>query len=67
MDMSFAGQALASEHMWKNRGELENKVYSLPAEIDENIAALKLAALGVKTDILSQEQQTYLNSWEEGT
>jgi adenosylhomocysteinase len=67
MDMSFAGQALASEHMWKNRGELENKVYSLPAEIDENIAALKLAALGVKTDTLSQEQQTYLNSWEEGT
>jgi adenosylhomocysteinase len=67
MDMSFAGQALASEFMWENRGKLENKVYSLPAELDQQIAQLKLDSEGVKIDKLTQEQKKYLNSWEEGT
>lgn len=67
MDMSFAGQSLAAEYIWKNKNKLENKVYSLPQEIDQEIAALKLKAIGVKIDTLSKEQIKYLNSWEEGT
>lgn len=67
MDMSFAGQALASEYMWKKKGTLTHNVHSLPKEIDQQIAALKLTALGVEKDTLTQEQQVYLNSWEEGT
>lgn len=67
MDMSFAGQALASEFMWKNRGTLENRVYSLPPELDASIAALKLKSEGISIDSLTTEQKKYLNSWEEGT
>lgn len=67
MDMSFAGQALAAEFIWKNKNKLENKVYSLPTEIDQEIAALKLKAIGIKIDTLTKEQVKYLNSWEEGT
>jgi adenosylhomocysteinase len=67
MDMSFANQALASEFLLKNRGKLEPKVYALPEEVDREIAALKLAAMGVTIDTLTSEQERYLNSWEEGT
>lgn len=67
MDMSFAGQALAAEYIWANKKKLENKVYSLPAEIDQEIAALKIKAIGLKIDTLTKEQAKYLNSWEEGT
>lgn len=67
MDMSFAGQAFASEYMWQNRGKLQNKVYSLPARLDRKIAELKLKSENVKIDKLSKEQKKYLNSWQEGT
>jgi adenosylhomocysteinase len=67
MDMSFANQALASEFLLRNRGKLEPKVYALPEEVDREIAALKLAAMGVRIDTLTAEQNHYLNSWEEGT
>jgi adenosylhomocysteinase len=67
MDMSFANQALSIEHMIKNAEKLESKVYSVPAEIDREIARLKLDAMGVQIDVLTSEQVAYLNSWEEGT
>ncbi len=67
MDMSFANQALAAEYMVKNADKLEKRVYSVPAEIDAEIARLKLAAMGVTIDTLTEEQVKYLNSWEEGT
>ena len=67
MDMSFANQALSAEYMVKNADKLEKKVYSVPAEIDKEIARLKLAGMGVMIDTLTPEQVAYLNSWEEGT
>ena len=67
MDMSFAGQSLAAEYLWSNRGKLKNKVYSLPARLDKQIAALKLKATGIKIDHLTAEQKKYLSSWREGT
>lgn len=67
MDMSFANQALAVEYMLNNADKLENKVYSVPAEIDKQIARLKLDAMGIALDTLTEEQIRYLNSWEEGT
>jgi adenosylhomocysteinase len=67
MDMSFANQALSLEYMVKNADQLEKKVYSVPADIDREIARLKLAAMGVQIDTLTVEQLAYLNSWEEGT
>lgn len=67
MDMSFAGQALAAEYMWKNRGILKHKVYTLPSVLDKKIAELKLKTEGVKIDKLTKEQKHYLNSWQEGT
>ncbi len=67
MDMSFANQALAAEYMAKNGSMLENKVYSVPEEIDQQIARLKLDAMGIEIDTLTKEQVKYLNSWEEGT
>lgn len=67
MDMSFANQALAAEYMAKNGDQLQNKVYGVPEEIDQEIARLKLDAMGVNIDILTDEQLKYLNSWEEGT
>ncbi len=67
MDMSFANQALAAEYMVKNADKLEKRVYSVPQEIDAEIARLKLEAMGVKIDTLTEEQVKYLNSWEEGT
>ena len=67
MDMSFAGQALASEFMWNNRGKLTGKVYQLPEKLDKQIAALKLKAEGISIDTLTSEQKKYLESWKEGT
>ena len=67
MDMSFANQALAAEYMVKNADKLEEKVYSVPADIDAEIARIKLEAMGVDIDVLTEEQVKYLNSWEEGT
>ena len=67
MDMSFANQALAAEYMVKNHASLKHTVYSVPEEIDKNIALLKLAAMGVKIDILTPEQEAYLNEWRMGT
>ena len=67
MDMSFANQALSVEYMVKNADKLEKKVYSVPSEIDKEIARLKLDAMGVQIDKLTSEQEKYLNSWEEGT
>ena len=67
MDMSFANQALAAVYMFKNGKNLENKVYTVPEDIDREIARLKLEAMGVNIDILTSEQEAYLNSWEEGT
>jgi len=67
MDMSFANQALGAEYMVLNAKKLEKKVYSIPTNIDREIARLKLAAMGVVLDKLTPEQDKYLNSWEEGT
>ena len=67
MDMSFANQALGAEYMLKNAGKLENRVYNVPEEIDREIARIKLLAMGVKIDTLTDEQVKYLGSWEEGT
>ena len=67
MDMSFANQALAAEYMFNNAKTLENKVYTLPEELDREIARLKLDAMGVTIDTLTDEQQAYLTQWQEGT
>jgi adenosylhomocysteinase len=67
MDMSFANQALSAEYLAKNSKSLENKVYPVPKDIDNNIAALKLASMGVAIDKLSEEQIHYMASWKEGT
>jgi adenosylhomocysteinase len=67
MDMSFANQALCSEYMWKNGKKLKKKVYSVPAEIDKNVAYLKLQSAGITIDELTEEQKRYLASWEMGT
>lgn len=67
MDMSFANQALSLEYLVKNEGELAKKVYGVPEQIDREIARLKLEAMNVEVDILTEEQIAYLNSWEEGT
>ena len=67
MDMSFANQALGAEYMLKNADKLEKRVYNVPEEIDREIARLKLEAMGVRIDKLTDEQVKYLGSWEEGT
>ncbi|MCG2787288.1 MAG: adenosylhomocysteinase [Anaerolineae bacterium] len=67
MDMSFANQALSAEYMLKNADKLQNTVYSVPEDIDKEIARIKLDAMGIKIDTLTEEQVKYLNSWEEGT
>jgi adenosylhomocysteinase len=67
MDMSFANQALGAEYMLQNAGGLKPQVYTLPAEIDREIARLKLKAMGIGIDVLTPEQAKYLQSWEEGT
>lgn len=67
MDMSFANQALCAAHLLSQGKALENRVYGVPREIDERIAQLKLASMGVRIDVLTEEQKTYLDSWEQGT
>jgi adenosylhomocysteinase len=67
MDMSFANQALSAEHAVAHAGELENKVYVVPEEIDKEIARLKLETMGLRVDMLTDEQARYLASWDEGT
>jgi adenosylhomocysteinase len=67
MDMSFANQALACEYMVKNHDSLRNTVYPVPEEIDQQIARLKLAAMGVSIDVLTPAQEAYLNEWRMGT
>ena len=64
MDMSFANQALAAEYLYKHASELENKVYDVPAEIDDGVARVKLETLGVEIDTLTEEQIAYMNSWK---
>jgi adenosylhomocysteinase len=63
MDMSFANQALAAEHLLKNRGKLQPRVYTVPLEMDREIARLWLQSHGIETDTLSQAQEKYLASW----
>ncbi|MEW5980303.1 MAG: adenosylhomocysteinase [Acidobacteriota bacterium] len=67
MDMSFANQALSAEYINQHHASLEKKVYPVPSVIDKEIARLKLDAMGVQIDKLTQEQESYLASWSEGT
>ena len=67
MDMSFANQALSAEYVVKNHEQMENRVYDVPEDLDASIAKLKLRAIGIAIDELTEEQQTYLNSWTMGT
>jgi adenosylhomocysteinase len=67
MDMSFANQALGSAWIAKNGPSLNKTVYPVPPEIDQEIARIKLQAMGVKIDVLTAEQEKYLSSWESGT
>jgi adenosylhomocysteinase len=67
MDMSFANQALSVEYLVKNRSRLENQVYPVPSDIDQEVARLKLKSMNAEIDTLTQEQDRYLNSWAEGT
>ncbi len=67
MDMSFANQALCAEYMVRHAQELHKAVYSVPEAIDKQIAALKLAAMGIEIDVLTPDQAHYLTSWQEGT
>jgi adenosylhomocysteinase len=67
MDMSFANQALSAKYMLAHADDLENTVYAVPDDIDQAIALLKLDAMGVHIDRLTEEQRAYLASWQEGT
>ncbi len=67
MDMSFANQALGAEWMLTHRKTLERRVYTIPREVDTEIARIKLATMGTKIDTLTEKQKKYLSSWEEGT
>ncbi|MEX2431036.1 MAG: adenosylhomocysteinase [Dehalococcoidia bacterium] len=67
MDMSFANQALCAEHVAKNHKQMGAGVYGVPREIDQNVAKLKLAAMGIGMDELTKEQAAYLAGWETGT
>ncbi|HEV1288313.1 MAG TPA: adenosylhomocysteinase [Bryobacteraceae bacterium] len=67
MDMSFANQALSAEYMARNHGKLENKVYSVPEELDKQVAKMKLESMGFNIDKLTPEQEEYLAGWSEGT
>jgi adenosylhomocysteinase len=67
MDMSFADQALSVEYLVKHAQQLTPKVYPVPTEIDQTVARLKLASLGLTIDKLTPEQEEYLASWSEGT
>ncbi|HEY7350606.1 MAG TPA: adenosylhomocysteinase [Ktedonobacterales bacterium] len=67
MDMSFANQALGAEYMLKNATTLQPRVYTIPHDIDKEIARLKLISMGIEIDTLTPEQEKYLSSWESGT
>ncbi|MCY3834345.1 MAG: adenosylhomocysteinase [Chloroflexi bacterium] len=67
MDMSFANQALATEYIMRNVENLAAQVYTIPAAVDQEIARLKLGAMGVQIDKLTERQEAYLNQWQEGT
>lgn len=67
MDMSFANQTLCMQYLVENQGKLKTGVYPVPAEIDKQVARLKLDAMGIKIDTLTPEQEEYLKSWREGT
>ncbi len=67
MDIAFANQALAAEHLVRDGAALAPRVYDVPRELDREIAALKLASLGVRIDELTEAQQAYLHAWEQGT
>jgi adenosylhomocysteinase len=67
MDMSFANQALACEYLVQNKGKLEPGLYSIPTALDQDIARLKLQAMGIAIDSLTSEQNDYINSWTSGT
>ncbi|MFN2204055.1 MAG: adenosylhomocysteinase [Caldilineaceae bacterium] len=67
MDMSFANQALAAEYLLTHGQDMGNKVHDVPLEIDQEIAALKLKAMGIEIDTLTDEQEHYLNAWSLGT
>lgn len=67
MDMSFANQALSAEYLQTHRGQMSVGVFPVPAEIDKDVARLKLASMGIELDILTPEQETYLSSWQSGT
>ncbi len=67
MDMSFANQALSAEYMARNAATLDKTVYVVPEDIDAEIARLKLYSMGVEIDALTEEQQKYLASWDQGT
>ncbi len=67
MDMSFANQVMCAIYLHQNHGQLTNSVHNVPAEVDQQIAQHKLNAMGLKIDQLSDEQQHYLSSWQEGT
>jgi adenosylhomocysteinase len=67
MDMSFANQALGVEFMLRNYKTMQPNVYTIPDDVDREIARLKLESLGIKIDTLTEEQSKYLASWEEGT
>lgn len=67
MDMSFANQAFAAEYLVQQKGKLKHKVYVLPQALDHQVAVLKLKAMGISIDTLTEEQKIYLSSWNEGT
>jgi adenosylhomocysteinase len=67
MDMSFANQSLGAEYVLSHADQLDKQVYSVPEEIDREIARLKLTAMGIHIDVLTEEQKRYLASWQEGT
>ncbi len=67
MDMSFANQALGAEYMLQHAKELTPRVYTIPRDLDREIARLKLHAMGIQIDTLTPEQEQYLAAWESGT
>jgi adenosylhomocysteinase len=67
MDMSFANQALSAEYVAVHHAELEHRVYTVPEAIDAEVARLKLAALGITLDPMTEEQRRYVSSWQSGT
>ena len=67
MDMSFSNQAMAAEFLIANEGSLEPKIYTLPKEIDDEVASIKLADLGAGLEKLTEEQIAYLGGWQQGT